>query len=77
VTSVLILGDQLLDPHPALARARASGDRVEVVMLESARRLRRLPYHKKKLVLLLSAMRHHAAALRHTGCRVDDRRAPD
>lgn len=45
-------------------------------MLESARRLRRLPYQKKKLVLLLSAMRHPATALRHS-CRVDYRRVPD
>jgi deoxyribodipyrimidine photolyase-like uncharacterized protein len=57
VTSVWILGDQLLEAHPAMAHARAGSERVEVIMVESARRLRRLPYHKKKLVLLLSALR--------------------
>jgi hypothetical protein len=55
VTSVWILGDQLLEAHAAMAHARAGSERVEVIMVESARRLRRLPYHKKKLVLLLSA----------------------
>lgn len=76
-TSVWILGDQLLDSHPALARATEIGRGAEVVMIESASRLGRLPYHRKKLVLLLSAMRHHAEALRAAGHRVDYRAVPD
>lgn len=71
--SVWILGDQLLAGHPALAAAkRAVGrDNVRVVLVESAARSRRLPYQRKKLVLLFSAMRHYAEELRSQGWQVD------
>lgn len=75
---VFILGDQLVDPHPALVHAEAGAGRdgVRVVMIESHARLRTLPYHRKKLVLLLSAMRHYAEMLRGRGWRVDYLKAP-
>jgi len=75
-TSVWILGDQLLERHPALERAldEAAGE-VSVVMVRSAARIGRQPYHRRKLVQLLSAMRHHAAALRERGLQVDERPA--
>ncbi len=68
-----ILGDQLLAAHPALVAAEALTDRtnVRVVLVESAQRLARLPYQRKKLVLLLSAMRHYAEELREAGYAVD------
>lgn len=68
-----ILGDQLVAAHPALAVAQARGGRdgVRVLMIESAARLRTLPYHRKKLVLLLSAMRHYAQRLRDEGWNVE------
>ena len=71
--SVWILGDQLLDPHPALVAAEgmAPQDEIRVVLVESAARLERLPYQRKKLVLLLSAMRHYAEELRAAGYTVD------
>ena len=71
--SVWILGDQLLADHPALraAEAETARDRVRVVLVESAARLRKLPYQHKKLVLLLSAMRHYADELRGQGYHVD------
>ena len=72
--SAWIIGDQLLDAHPALTRALAEADRpeqVRVVYIESHRRLRAQPYQRKKLVLLLSAMRHHAAQQRARGLQVD------
>lgn len=77
--SIWILGDQLLAAHPALAAAEAAVGRggVRVVMVESAARLAQQPYQRKKLVLLLSAMRHYAAALAEAGFAVDYRRAPD
>lgn len=77
--SVWILGDQLLCEHPALAAAEASVGRagVRVVLIESAARLQQQPYHRKKLVLLLSAMRHYAAALAERGYQVEYRRAAD
>ncbi|MFV9505605.1 MAG: cryptochrome/photolyase family protein [Oscillochloridaceae bacterium umkhey_bin13] len=76
--SVWILGDQLLTHHPALAAAEAQvgRDGVRVVLIESSARLAQQPYQRKKLVLLLSAMRHYANELRAAGFQVDYRRAP-
>jgi deoxyribodipyrimidine photolyase-related protein len=75
--TVWILGDQLLLEHPALAAASTAGATdVRVVLVESASRMARLPYHRKKLVLLLSAMRHYTAALRARGYTVDYVQAP-
>lgn len=71
--SVVIFGDQLLDDHPALRGCDPAG--VRVVMVESQARLRALPYHRKKQVLILSAMRHYAERLRQRGYRVDYRSA--
>lgn len=47
-----------------------------VLLVENASRAARLPYHRKKLVLVLSAMRHYAAALRARGYAVDYVQAP-
>lgn len=69
--SVWILGDQLLSHHPGLAAGRS------VVLIESLERLRRRPYHKRKLGLIIAALRHYAAGLRDQGYDVDLRRAPD
>lgn len=75
--TVWILGDQLLASHPALAPYLEDKDRVRIVIIESQARLRRLPYHRKKLVLLVSAIRHYAGYLRANGWQVDYRIAPD
>lgn len=74
---VWILGDQLLDTHPALAKAIADAGQsnVEVLLIESTQRLVHLPYQRKKLVLLLSAMRHYAAQLQDRGLAVSYVRA--
>ncbi|MCX7706889.1 MAG: cryptochrome/photolyase family protein [Anaerolineae bacterium] len=71
--SVWILGDQLMFEHPALAAAEAAAgtEQMRVVLVESTARIRQLPYQRKKLVLLLSAMRHFAEALRGRGYQVD------
>jgi deoxyribodipyrimidine photolyase-related protein len=71
--SVWILGDQLLARHPALAAAEQEHARenLRVVLIESSSRTRRLPYQRKKLVLLFSAMRHYAEELRTQGYAVD------
>ena len=75
--TVWILGDQLIMDHPALAQAEQGRPRHEVVvlMIESRAQTQRMPYHAKKLVLLLSAMRHYAKGLRAAGYRVDYRKA--
>ncbi len=71
--SVWILGDQLLNPHPAIAAAEEAvgREKVRVVLVESEGRIGRQPYHRKKLVLLFSAMRHYADELRAAGYGVD------
>ena len=75
--TVWILGDQLLKNHPALTQAEQYGPRqdVLVLMIESQAQTHRMPYHAKKMVLLLSAMRHYAKALQEAGYRVDYRSA--
>lgn len=70
--SVWILGDQLLEGHPAL---NAAGTGAQVVLVESRQRTGKLPYQRKKLVLMFSAMRHYAERLRSLGYRVDYRLA--
>jgi deoxyribodipyrimidine photolyase-related protein len=79
MVSVWILGDQLLERHPALYAAAALAERANttVLLIESEARLAQQPYHRRKLVLILSAMRHYAAMLGAAGYRVDLRRAPD
>ncbi len=67
VTAV-IFGNQLYREHPALR------DADQILMVESDAKLRELYWHRKKLVFVLSAMRHYAAALRAAG-RVLDYRA--
>lgn len=55
---------------------RAPRADVVVVLLESVAKGASLPWHRQKLVLLLSAMRHFAAALERAGYAVVLRRAP-
>jgi len=64
-----ILGDQLHEDHPALIRADHKTDRV--LFIESRRRSEQVRYHQLKLVLIFSAMRHRAEALRKQGWKVD------
>lgn len=72
LVSVWILGDQLLENHPALA---AVEEEVCIVLVESHQRAVKLPYQRKKLVLMFSAMRHFAQQLLSQGYRVDYRQA--
>jgi deoxyribodipyrimidine photolyase-related protein len=67
--SAWVLGDQLSLDNPALEGAE------RVLMVESQAKLRSAPFHRQKLHLLLSAMRHFAEDLRASGIEVDYRRA--
>jgi deoxyribodipyrimidine photolyase-related protein len=71
--TVLVLGDQLNRSVGALAKADPGSDRV--VMVESDAKLRQRPWHRQKLALVLSAMRHFAAELRDAGFAVTYGRA--
>jgi deoxyribodipyrimidine photolyase-related protein len=76
-TGIWILGDQLTPDHPALlalerehgpAGARTQG---RVLLIESNSVLAWRRYHRQKLVLVWSAMRHFAAELRSAGWMVN------
>ncbi len=69
MVSVWVLGDQLTPKMSALANLEPSS--CVVVMIESVERARHLKYHKQKLVLLWSAMRHFRDELRRLGYTVD------
>ncbi|WP_374447659.1 cryptochrome/photolyase family protein [Stella sp.] len=70
----LVLGDQL-DPGLSALDAWAPGD--VVLMAEVAAEATYVPHHPKKIAFVLSAMRHHAAALAAAGFAVDHVRLDD
>ncbi|WP_188658325.1 cryptochrome/photolyase family protein [Sphingomonas metalli] len=70
-----VLGDQL-SPDLSALRGADPADGV-VLMMEVADETRYVRHHKTKLVYILSAMRHHAAALRAAGWQVDYVRLDD
>ena len=75
--SVWILADQLTPSHPGLAVAgEGSGRRPAILLVEPPFGGDSFPYHRKRQVLVASALRHYAAALRNEGYAVDCRRAP-
>ena len=66
---IWVLGDQLNAAQSALAGADPSTARV--LLVESTSVLQRRAYHRQKLVLVWSAMRHFAEELRAAGWTVD------
>lgn len=66
---VLILGDQLSDSLSSLRRCDPS--QTVVLMAEVMGEATYVRHHRKKIVLVLAAMRHFAARLRAAGWRVD------
>jgi len=68
-TGVWVLGDQLHPDQAALVGCDPATTRV--VLIESASVLARRAYHRQKLVLVWSAMRHAAADLAAAGWQVD------
>jgi deoxyribodipyrimidine photolyase-related protein len=67
--TIWILGDQLSRSASSLSGSNKAES--VVFMAESLARARRIPYHKQKLVLVWSAMRHFADELRKDGYEVD------
>ncbi|NPD68137.1 cryptochrome/photolyase family protein [Lichenicola cladoniae] len=65
----MVLGDQLSDPLSALDGIDPARD--VVLMAEVRAECTYVRHHKKKLVLVLSGMRHFAERLRQRGIRVD------
>ena len=68
-TTVWILGDQLTASVSSLEGLQPSD--CVILMIESVEHCRRLPFHKQKLILVWSAMRHFAEELRQVGYQVD------
>jgi len=68
-TLVPVLGDQLSLSLSALADADQAS--TIVLMMEVAEETIYVRHHRRKLAYILSAMRHHAEALRAAGWRVD------
>ena len=71
-----LLGDQLSEHYPIFSES-AQPEGLQILMIESAARLARLPYHRKKLVLLVGAMYHRAQSLREEKYVVDFRSGSD
>lgn len=65
----LILGDQLSTSIATLSDIDKQADRV--LMVEVSEETTYVRHHQQKLVLVLSAMRHFAAALKEEGVQVD------
>jgi deoxyribodipyrimidine photolyase-related protein len=74
-TTIWITGDQCTLRNSALAGLDRS--RSVVLMIESTARAKLQPYHKRKLVLIYSVMRHFAEDLRAAGWTVDYHRERD
>ena len=66
--TALVLGDQLMRDNPALAGA------ARVLFVESVGGLARMRTHRRRVHLVLSAMRRFAAELREQGVEVVERR---
>ncbi|MGL5083963.1 MAG: cryptochrome/photolyase family protein, partial [Microcoleaceae cyanobacterium] len=63
---IWILGDQLSTTQAALKQC-PSKSATPVILVESLTHIQARPYHRQKLVLVWSAMRHFARELRDSG----------
>ncbi len=73
-TLIPVLGDQLSLDLSALDQSAANASRPHdtvVLMMEVAEETTYVRHHKRKIAYILSAMRHHADALRAAGWTVD------
>lgn len=76
VAGVWILGDQLWAGQAAL-QTLANTNNKPVILIESLNYVQARPYHRQKLVLVWSAMRHFAQELRQLGYAVSYKTADD
>lgn len=73
--TVWILADQLSTTNAALLTARKGVD--GLLFIESRKTFGKLPYHRHRLMLMISAMRHFAAERESEGWKVDYHRLAD
>ncbi len=69
-TGIWVLGDQLWAGQAALEQCKDAKNETPVILIESVQHVRQRPYHRQKLVLVWSAMRHFAEELRQGGWHV-------
>jgi deoxyribodipyrimidine photolyase-related protein len=61
---IWILGDQLSLHHTALNAFSVTKENISIILIESSDYVKQRPYHRQKLVLVWSAMRHFAEELK-------------
>lgn len=64
---IWVLGDQLSIHHTALDARLWQKQNTPVILIESSNYVKKRPYHRQKLVLVWSAMRHFAEELKLVG----------
>ncbi|MGQ4647636.1 cryptochrome/photolyase family protein [Lyngbya aestuarii] len=69
-TGVWVLGDQLWTEQAALSSYFPEKKNTPVILIESLKYAQQRPYHRQKLVLIWSAMRHFAEELRQNNWSV-------
>lgn len=74
---IWVLGDQLWQNQSALASCEENKADTPVILIESLSHVKERRYHKQKLVLIWSAMRHFAEELRADGWQVSYKSAED
>ncbi|MEL7224458.1 MAG: cryptochrome/photolyase family protein [Cyanobacteria bacterium J06576_12] len=67
---IWVLGDQLWQGQSALASQEQDKANTPVILIESLTHIKERRYHKQKLILIWSAMRHFAKALKADGWKV-------
>ncbi|MBW4496003.1 MAG: cryptochrome/photolyase family protein [Oscillatoria princeps RMCB-10] len=75
-TGIWVLGDQLWAGQAAL-QTSSGANQTPAILIESLHHVQERPYHRQKLVLVWSAMRHFAEELRQSGFAVTYIRAAD
>ncbi|TAF02886.1 MAG: cryptochrome/photolyase family protein [Nostocales cyanobacterium] len=73
---IWILGDQLCEQQAAL-QSYSENKKIPIILIESLRHIQDRPYHKQKLVLVWSSMRHFAEELQQEGYLVTYKFADD
>ncbi|AFZ00267.1 cryptochrome/photolyase family protein [Calothrix sp. PCC 6303] len=68
-TGIWVLGNQLSQQQAAI-QSCSHQENTPVIFIESLQHIQKRPYHKQKLVLIWSAMRHFAEELRQQGYAV-------
>ena len=74
---IWILGDRLCKKQATLQDHRENKQQTPVILIESSNYVKQRPYHRQKLVLIWSAMRHFAEELKTDNWQVTYAIAPD